>query len=195
MRKTFTLIELMIVVAIIAIIAAIAIPNLLESKKSANETNTGAAMKTFISAQNTYKTNNYSKVAANAGDFAGYANLNKLYCDSFEHLGGTNAHVNGAGTAIELISIVFADANAAAQAYNGYYFNDIATDANTGAAMNLKFNTGLCGNPAEYATTGANTFIVSAKGTVYVWDQGSTTAIVQWPLTATLTAGNTWTTW
>ena len=34
MRQAFTLIELMIVIAIIAIIAAIAIPNLLESRIS-----------------------------------------------------------------------------------------------------------------------------------------------------------------
>lgn len=37
MRKAFTLIELMIVISIVAIIAAIAIPNLMESRKSVND--------------------------------------------------------------------------------------------------------------------------------------------------------------
>ena len=59
MKKAFTLIELMIVVAIIAIIAAIAIPNLLESKKAANESNGGSSLKAYGTAQVTYQTNNY----------------------------------------------------------------------------------------------------------------------------------------
>lgn len=47
----FTLIELMIVVAIIAIIAAIAIPNLLRSRLTANESSAIGSMRTLSSAQ------------------------------------------------------------------------------------------------------------------------------------------------
>ncbi len=47
----FTLIELMIVIAIIAIIAAIAIPNLLAARLSANETAAIATLRNIISAQ------------------------------------------------------------------------------------------------------------------------------------------------
>jgi prepilin-type N-terminal cleavage/methylation domain-containing protein len=47
----FTLIELMIVIAIIAIIAAIAIPNLLAAKLSANETAAIATLRSLVSSQ------------------------------------------------------------------------------------------------------------------------------------------------
>src|SRR5262245_14869357 len=47
----FTLIELMIVIAIIAIIAAIAIPNLLAARLSANETAAIATLRNITSAQ------------------------------------------------------------------------------------------------------------------------------------------------
>ena len=50
----FSLIELLIVVAIIGIIAAIAIPNLLASKRAANEGSAVASMRTITSAEATY---------------------------------------------------------------------------------------------------------------------------------------------
>ena len=51
----FSLIELLIVVAIIGIIAAIAIPNLLASRRAANEGSAQSSLRTIHSAQSTYQ--------------------------------------------------------------------------------------------------------------------------------------------
>ncbi|HQU85455.1 MAG TPA: prepilin-type N-terminal cleavage/methylation domain-containing protein [Pyrinomonadaceae bacterium] len=55
-QNGFTLIELLIVIVILSIIAAIAIPNLMAARRSANEAAAVSSMRSIVSAETTYRT-------------------------------------------------------------------------------------------------------------------------------------------
>ena len=76
-RDGFTLLELMIVIALIAIIAAIAVPNLREARTTANETSALAAMRSLHAAQNVYR-----EMDADGNGTLDYANNIQLLLDA-----------------------------------------------------------------------------------------------------------------
>jgi type IV pilus assembly protein PilA len=76
-QKGFSLIELLIVVAIILIIAAIAIPNLMRARMAANESSAVASLRTITSGeityQSTYPTVGYAPALVDIGGPLGAA--------------------------------------------------------------------------------------------------------------------------
>jgi type IV pilus assembly protein PilA len=109
-QKGFSLIELLIVVAIILIIAAIAIPNFMRSKMAANEASAVSSMRVINTAEITYASA-YSSIG---------------YSATLSNLGGAAAVCSVATGATQtsacLIDNVLALASSIPKAKSGYYF-------------------------------------------------------------------------
>ena len=153
-QKGFSLIELLIVVAIILIIAAIAIPNLLRARISANEASAVGSMRTIVTGEVSYQAAGWSAGAVPVGFSATLAALGPN--------GGACA-TGGAATSTQtcLIDSVLAGATAASAPKSGYYFVYSPT-ANGGTNTAFIVN----GNPATPGQTGSRYFFVDQSGVI-----------------------------
>lgn len=73
LNEGFSLLELLIVIASVGIISAIAVPNLISSKRAANEASALGALRTISSGEATYR------ATAGGGDFGDLAALATLH--------------------------------------------------------------------------------------------------------------------
>ncbi len=155
-QKGFSLIELLIVVAIILIIAAIAIPNLLRARIAANESSAASGIRTINTAEVSYNS---------SFPTVGYSAALTDLASNTACTGTLAPSINNAC----LIDTSLSNA-VAATPKSGYKYN-YASAQGTGTTIYSTYQ--VYANPATFNTTGVKAFC-SFEDAVVRTDYGST---------------------
>jgi type IV pilus assembly protein PilA len=142
-QKGFSLIELLIVVAIILIIAAIAIPNFIRSRMAANEASAVSSLRSVNTAEVAY--------------FTTYPNQG--YSAALSSLGGVAPCVVATAAAACLVDDLLANASSAATGKSGYFFTYVA-----GAAPATNYS--VTGQPNNPGSTGQRGFFTDQTAVI-----------------------------
>ena len=139
--RGFSLIELLIVVAIILIIAAIAIPNLLRSKMAANEASAVASLRTYNTAIVSYQTTYGTDPTANMSQLGPAATPSSTAADLVDNLLGS-----------------------ATPNKSGYVFTYTPTAPSGGATAVTQYT--LVAAPQTFNVTGQRNFFTDQSGVI-----------------------------
>lgn len=151
--RGFSLIELLIVVAIILIIAAIAIPNLLRSRIAANQASAVGSLRTLNTAEVTYATTYNTGYSSTLGDLGPPAP-------------GSNPVATAAGLVDEILSgtlVTGGPSNATSSAKSGYQFTYSTAGTDLSGRINV-YN--IIATPISVGTTGTNFYYTDQSGVI-----------------------------
>jgi prepilin-type N-terminal cleavage/methylation domain-containing protein len=156
--RGFSLIELLIVVAIILIIAAIAIPNLLRSRIAANQASAVGSLRTLNTAEVTYATTYNTGYSGTLGDLGPPAVTS----------GTTSAPVaTAAGLVDEVLSgtggTTGGGPTATTSAKSGYQFTYFPGAPDSSNRINTYYFTAA---PINVGTTGTNYYFTDQSGVI-----------------------------
>lgn len=197
--RAFTLIEMMIVTAIISILAAVAVPGLLRSRVAANGVSAQATLKQIVTTEQVWRQTDSDRNGAQdywTNDLAGFYGMQDGLGTSLRMVDVNVAHADAAGWATYTVPPF--NLSGAVSDKSGYEYQAMTTDEagnpyqldpDGDGFMTHPTRFAFCAYPMTYGVTGVGQYIVNEGGVVFVRDVGAVPPTTTWPASDPTTVG------